>query len=776
MYGYNWTDEQKENLTRDDRKFTWSLSIDGSNPEVYSLKFVETACEGNITMGAACSNYVEFTMAYDKTIKLDKAVVKPTLSVYVPKNGSMTRVGSVPLGEFYVTEFSTKDGITSITAYDTMALLNTEYVPSIKFPATTMDVLYDIKKQSNFDIGILPWAPFTYEEDEVITGNLNCTKREMLGYIAGFWGCNACFNRDGELDFRWFNDGQRGGNTNTYRGIKSDDIYLNSYSDNPSVNINAIVSGEGDNEITSGSGRAITFANPFMTQGQADSICYIRLNTYGKGSYFTYRPQEFECRGNPTVELYDEITINSLGNNYVMKQEMTFDGGLRSKIYSYSMTETEEVISDFKSDTVTLERNLSKIESMQKNIIGTTGGYYDLLLDENDANRPYGTAWWSDASKTTGWKFTNGGLGYFSNNILQKIAITNDGSVLADNITANSILTNSFKIGKSDSDYAMSFDGSTGKISFGSAVTMSWADITDAPTIPSKTSDLSNDSGYITDGDIPTKTSDLTNDSGYINSITATTITNNAISTASISANQITTGTLSADRVGAGSFYITGGYINIDTGADDTNTIRLVGSSRYTEMGPGGLYTAFNDGTYRAFIDAQSGFYVGDGSGNSGGLTTEVLSLSGISLYNQNGHFMFSNTVEPEGSFNWDLGSDSYYWNNVYCYSVNQISDKNFKEDITPLADKYVDLFDKLNPVSFKFKGGNRTHTGFIAQDIETAMNEVGLTSSEFAGFYKSADDVCGLRYTEFISLLTAKVQQLEDRIEVLENGQTTND
>ena len=41
------------------------------------------------------------------------------------------------------------------------------------------------------------------------------------------------------------------------------------------------------------------------------------------------------------------------------------------------------------------------------------------------------------------------------------------------------------------------------------------------PTIPSKTSDLTNDSGYITSADIPaipTKTSQLTNDSGFITS------------------------------------------------------------------------------------------------------------------------------------------------------------------------------------------------------------------------------------------------------------------
>ena len=40
--------------------------------------------------------------------------------------------------------------------------------------------------------------------------------------------------------------------------------------------------------------------------------------------------------------------------------------------------------------------------------------------------------------------------------------------------------------------------------------------IKNKPTIPSKTSDLTNDNGFITDADIPTKTSDLINDSGFI--------------------------------------------------------------------------------------------------------------------------------------------------------------------------------------------------------------------------------------------------------------------
>ena len=50
--------------------------------------------------------------------------------------------------------------------------------------------------------------------------------------------------------------------------------------------------------------------------------------------------------------------------------------------------------------------------------------------------------------------------------------------------------------------------------------------ITDAD-VPTKTSDLTNDSGFITDADIPTKTSELTNDSGFITSADIPTIPSN---------------------------------------------------------------------------------------------------------------------------------------------------------------------------------------------------------------------------------------------------------
>ena len=104
---------------------------------------------------------------------------------------------------------------------------------------------------------------------------------------------------------------------------------------------------------------------------------------------------------------------------------------------------------------------------------------------------------------------------------------------------------------------------------------------------------------------------------------------------------------------------------------------------------------------------------------------------------------------------------------------VATTSDARFKEDIRPLDDRYVDMLDEIEPVSFKYKdsGSHRTHTGFTAQNVLEAIESAGLTTQDVAAFV----DVSGegkeyaLRYEELIAVLLLKVRKLEDRIKNME-------
>lgn len=147
------------------------------------------------------------------------------------------------------------------------------------------------------------------------------------------------------------------------------------------------------------------------------------------------------------------------------------------------------------------------------------------------------------------------------------------------------------------------------------------------------------------------------------------------------------------------------------------------------------------------------------------------------------------------------LGDSTYRWKAVYAVNGTiQTSDREQKTNIAEIDQKYIDLFDRLQPVTFKFTGSehDRVHIGLIAQDVKEAMDELGISSEEFAAYCrdkkietievidpktgeKSEQDIevldedgnpvylYSLRYTEFISLNTRMIQENRKKITALE-------
>lgn len=131
-------------------------------------------------------------------------------------------------------------------------------------------------------------------------------------------------------------------------------------------------------------------------------------------------------------------------------------------------------------------------------------------------------------------------------------------------------------------------------------------------------------------------------------------------------------------------------------------------------------------------------------------------------------------------------------------------SDRNLKKDFIPLGEKYDKFFDALNPLGYKYIFGtsDRTHCGFIAQEVEEALNKADLTTQEFGGIMideinsnnrevtEALDGTIvdvprsetnylldnkitkeyGLKYEEFIGLLVDQVQKLKRRVDELES------
>lgn len=121
-------------------------------------------------------------------------------------------------------------------------------------------------------------------------------------------------------------------------------------------------------------------------------------------------------------------------------------------------------------------------------------------------------------------------------------------------------------------------------------------------------------------------------------------------------------------------------------------------------------------------------------------------------------------------------GTAADFWVAGGVYSSEEItvkSDLRLKNTINFDLDRYEDFFMSLKPAQFKYNDGTsgRLHLGFIAQDIEEALIQSGLTAIDLAALVKDpvkeirddgiSDFRYGLRYGEFIALNTYMIQKL---------------
>lgn len=215
--------------------------------------------------------------------------------------------------------------------------------------------------------------------------------------------------------------------------------------------------------------------------------------------------------------------------------------------------------------------------------------------------------------------------------------------------------------------------------------------------------------------------------------------------------------------------------------------------------------TSPNGNTYEmdAFENEFIRIYAGDGDKHlfrvyANGQFDTYYTLSDAGAFRPRG---FDNTLK--------LGTSGNRWKQLYAGTASiSTSDRNFKKEIRGLEEKHLNFFLRLIPVSYQFIDGEsgRTHIGFIAQDVEDAMEQCGITALDFAGFCKDVktqsvpiekkvelledeivtytdyeerpvldadgnpEYIYSLRYEEFIALVTYATQKLYGRVDTLES------
>lgn len=433
--------------------------------------------------------------------------------------------------------------------------------------------------------------------------------------------------------------------------------------------ISALISGTEENPIESGKGKAISFYNPFMTKAALDQIAEKNLP-------FTYTAAKVAYRGCPSWEVGDVIRIGTK-DVPIMSHTLEFGSKLSGNIESIGLSDEEESASRVLPDTKEIERQLPEIKQVltdiNSSLLSGTDGY--MILDEEEIDgtkRLSGFKLMNTPTinpTTKGWLANKNGIGWSEDGFetISKLGLDMaNGKIYADQIAAGAIITNSFKIGD-----AMSFDGTTGEIVFGSKVKMSWASIEDQP-------------------DIPTNLSDLNNDEGFIDSVAATTITNNAISTA----------TIRADQVLAGSFTMTGGSIKVSA-ADNESVIKLTGDTFYSTLKPEGLEMGWNNNSGKFSYVSANAFYLMNGASKQTNIiagaiyinNSKVATIDDLSGYYSSGDNIYANRlyVQGAGSISGDPNA-RLAASSPYQLGYASGSSRTFKHDIRPVEN------DELNP------------------------------------------------------------------------------
>lgn len=227
------------------------------------------------------------------------------------------------------------------------------------------------------------------------------------------------------------------------------------------------------------------------------------------------------------------------------------------------------------------------------------------------------------------------------------------------------------------------------------------------------------------------------------------------------SAANITSGTLPVSRGGTGCTAIkgTGGIVHslFADNLTDVNHIPCFGTSWNTTgyftrqqlrnaMGLGntlGAVPVANGGT--GSTTAVNGFnalggvnFVRDSSGNAGVYGKHAGgSTAGFATGDWSNGTDYAVALKANPSNKVLVGTSYAYYRSMSAASWDTVSDRKLKKDISALADdpRYLRFVRLLRPSMFRYVEGTsgRYHLGFIAQEVEQALNDAGIPLAENA-------------------------------------------
>lgn len=481
----------------------------------------------------------------------------------------------------------------------------------------------------------------------------------------------------------------------------------------------------------------------------------------------------------------------------------------------------EQTRQEIKQSSAKVEVDFKKaIDNATKAITGQGGGYVVLNLEKNPQEILIMDEPTITAAKRI-WRWNSGGLGYSKNgyNGPFETAITQDGAIVADFITVGRIATARLDVRdiirtggiavlgdvtaeaerateeeeKLSSRITANATEIAAKVSStgGTASSFAWSLTASGFALTANNSEVMRvtSSGLSVAGKI-------TAESGKIGGFT---IGSSSIYKTKRTFDSLTEGVyigIDGIGLGAGTFYVT------DTGKVCASDVEITGGSivlgslstdYYNKIDSSGIQIGGYDWynirlAYGSLTLSADQWATGDPStlrlGFFGGADTGVSSF-GIEVQLSNtedfhivahdketglygvGMTMRARSSAAYGELNGTWRSSS---------SIIVTSDRNAKNSITDIDEKYNTLFDGLRARLYKYNNGTsgRLHSGFVAQEVEEAMQAANVPTSDFAAFCVDGagtdKEQQGLRYEEFVSLNTWQIQKLKAHLREMES------
>lgn len=404
-----------------------------------------TDWSGEITIGQCVGSSIHVTMKNPPSSLSGQPIV---LSMGVGSPVTWTTIGT-----FYVdpSTYTSRLGQTRFAAYDKMRNGTRIFDASGLAESTTLQAVFNAAcTQGGF-------TSFTIASQSVSRDDVTgYTIRDIIGFCASYNGKNAYINASGNLEFRWFNSTPCWTAGRTNANVPS--------ANTSTISVSRLICNGKENVLTAGSGNAIYFSNPVMTQARLNSLVSSVGMTYNTADVSIPYGNFLLESGKDTISVASNTTDTSYVTVPIMDLGWKYDGGLSSTCRSFGAATYDGAAdnairsSSFRriDSVIQRKRDSSKVgttvqqavEHATQQITGAAGGYIRinyggdgktaelLVMDTPDI-----------ATATKVGRLNGGGFGYSSTgyNGEYETAITADGWIVADRIAGNQISGVSFR-------------------------------------------------------------------------------------------------------------------------------------------------------------------------------------------------------------------------------------------------------------------------------------------------------------------------------------------